>query len=109
MSLNPAFAITKLPILRSTSQRAVKRYLDARTKFKSDSVSMTDHNRTVQLTAIRHSNLIDSDLYEEIKDELEKMLRANTPDTLDYLSHFDWLRKQIFKKSIWLMPTMRAK
>ena len=91
MSLNPAFAITKLPILRSTSQRAVKRYLDARTKFKSDSVSMTDHNRTVQLTAIRHSNLIDSDLYEEIKDELEKKGLTRDIDPVDLPNHWESL------------------
>ncbi len=46
---------------------------------------------------------------ERIKDELEKMMRADTSATLDRLAWFAHLKNTIFSKSVWLMPTMRAR
>ena len=54
-------------------------------------------------------NLLDNVSEERIKDELENMFRANTYNALDWFTHLDWLRKQVFRRSIWLMPTMRER
>lgn len=53
--------------------------------------------------------LLDNVSEERIKDELFKMLKVSTPQTLMRLEYFKALRTKIFSKRIWLMPTMKKR
>ncbi len=54
-------------------------------------------------------DLLDNVSQERIKDELAKMLYADTLQTLKHLQNFLLLRDKIFSGRVWLMPTMKER
>lgn len=56
-----------------------------------------------------NADLLDNVSEDRIRDELTKMFKINTLESLYYLTTFAWIKKKVFGGDLWLMPTVKGK
>jgi tRNA nucleotidyltransferase (CCA-adding enzyme) len=56
-----------------------------------------------------NADLLDNVSEDRIRDELTKMFKCDTCESLYVLNSYDWLSTKIFSGDLWLMPTAKGK
>lgn len=56
-----------------------------------------------------NADLLDNVSEDRIRDELTKMFKIDTLESLYYLTTYAWIKKKVFDGDLWLMPTSKGK
>jgi tRNA nucleotidyltransferase/poly(A) polymerase len=56
-----------------------------------------------------NADLLDNVSEDRIRDELTKMFKVDTLESLYYLTTYAWIKKKVFEGDLWLMPTVKGK